>query len=93
MNTHISKQFRLRNIGLILVKSISKSNVLIFGIDKDIIPSFVIRNSYEFSFVSWAAIGLARKNLPNVNQFFESLYKDWRRERYAHPAKREDLER
>ena len=41
--------------------------------DKDKILSFVIKNSHEFSFVLWATIDLARKNLPNVNQFFESL--------------------
>ena len=38
------------------------------------ILSFVVRKSHGFSFVFWATIGLARKKLPNVNQFFESLY-------------------
>ena len=56
------------------IKSISRGNVLIFGTDKVMILSFVVRNSHRFSFVPWATIGLARKKLPNVNQFFESLY-------------------
>jgi len=38
------------------------------------IPCLVTKNSHGFSFVFWATIGLARKNFPNVNQFFESLY-------------------
>ena len=56
------------------IKSISKGNILIFGTNKVMILSFVVRNSHRFSFVFWATIGLARKILPNVNQFFESLY-------------------
>ena len=56
------------------IKSISEGNVLIFGINKVMILFFVVRNSHRFSFVFWATIGLARKFLPNVNQFFESLY-------------------
>ena len=56
------------------IKSISEGNILIVGINKVIILSFVVRNSHRFSFVFWVAIGLARKNWPNVNQFFESLY-------------------
>ena len=38
------------------------------------ILSFVFGNSHGFSFIPWATIGLARIKLPNVNQFFESLY-------------------
>ena len=56
------------------IKSIDEANVLIFGTNKDMIPCFVTRNSHEFSFVPLATIDLARKFLPNVNQFFESLY-------------------
>jgi hypothetical protein len=55
------------------IKSTSKSNDLSFGINKDKILCFVQENSHEFSFVFWATIDLARKILPNVNQFFESL--------------------
>ena len=51
----------------------SKTDVLIFGPDKDMIHCFVIKNSHEFSFVFWATIDLARKFFPDVNQFFESL--------------------
>ena len=38
------------------------------------IAFFVTGSSHEFSFVIQATIDLARKILPNVNQFFESLY-------------------
>ena len=56
------------------IKSINEGNILIFGTNKVMIISFVVRNSHRFSFVFWATIGLARIFLPNVNQFFESLY-------------------
>ena len=44
------------------------------GTDKDRIPCFVTEISHHFTFVFWAAIDLTRKKLPNVNQFFKSLY-------------------
>ena len=56
------------------IKSTGEANVLVFGINKDTIPPFVIKNFHGFSFVFWATIDLAMKFLPNVNQFFESLY-------------------
>src|ERR1700749_533473 len=59
------------------IKSTSETNVLVFGTNKDMILFLVDRNSHEFSFVLWATIDLARKFLPNVNQFFESLYVLW----------------
>ena len=60
------------------IKSIHEANVLTFYTNRATILCFVIKHSHEFSFVVWATIGLARKNLPNVNQFFESLYKAFR---------------
>ena len=56
------------------IKSIHEANALAFSTNRATILFFVTENFHEFSFVICATIGLARKNLPNVNQFFESLY-------------------
>jgi len=44
-----------------------EANVLIFATNKDMIPFFVTKDSHKLSF---AAIDLAKENLPNVNQLF-----------------------